>query len=314
MPAVVSNLVVYIISFFALWVGSGFIISSVNKLSHRLHVPRFLVSFVVLGILTSTPEIAVGLTAVSSGNPGIFVGNLLGGIPVLFFLVIPLLAIFGRGITLSHSLSKTSILLALSAAIAPFFAVLDQKVSNLEGAVLIAFYAAVVFLIERSGGVDEHNKNLFKVKSYSFIDILKVLFGTAVVFFSSNVVVEKTLYFSEIFKIAPFYMSLIILSVGTNLPELTLGVKSIITNKKDIAFGDYLGSAAANGFLFGIFTLMSKDNILAVDSFTPMLILVAIGLTLFFFFSKSKHSIAPKEGFALLLIYTIFVAMEITQK
>src|SRR3989344_1367554 len=203
------DLAIYITSFFVIWAGSGLIVSAVSKLSHRLHVPAFLISFVILGLLTSTPEIAVGLSAVSSGTPSIFVGNLLGGTPVIFLLIIPILAIFGRGIKLSHSLSKGSILLALVISIALFVIVLDHKVTNPEGAFLFVLYFVVVYLLHRNNAVSKHNANLLKLKSYSFIDVLKVLGGMAIVLISSNIIVSKTLYFSQIFSISPFYISLI---------------------------------------------------------------------------------------------------------
>src|SRR3990167_1343263 len=153
------DLAIYITSFFVIWAGSGLIVSAVSKLSQRLHVPAFLVSFVVLGILTSTPEMAVGLSAVSSGTPSIFVGNLLGGIPVIFLLIIPLLAILGRGIKLNHGLGQNSILLALAIAVAPFVAVLDHEVNNQEGVILIGAYFVVVLLLHRNNVVTKHNVN-----------------------------------------------------------------------------------------------------------------------------------------------------------
>jgi len=47
------------------------------------------------------------------------------------------------------------------------------------------------------------------------------------------------------------------LSVGTNLLELSITITSIWKKHKEVAFGDYLGSAAANTFLFGVLTLMA---------------------------------------------------------
>lgn len=312
MPDRVFNILIYLISFFVIWAGSGLIVSSVNKLSHRLHIPIFFISFVILGFLTSIPEIAVGLSSVSSNNPGIFVGNLLGGIPIIYLLIIPLLAIFGNGIKLSNSLSKGSIVLSLITAISPFLVVLDGKVNNFEGLALIAVYLVVVVILQKSSGVFRgKNSNFFTIKSYSFFDIIKILVGTGLVLVSSNIIVSKTFYFSQEFNVAPFYISLIVLSLGTNLPEITLAIRSVFSGRKDIAFGDYLGSACVNVFLFGLFTIMTPTPVLHVDNFLTMFIIVAIGLFLFYQFSKTKHTISQKEGFILLLVYIIFVVVEL---
>lgn len=304
--------VIYFLSFIAIWLGSGLIISSVEKLSHQLRIPRFLISFVILGILTSTPEIAVGLSSVSENTPEIFVGNLLGGIPVIFLFIIPLLAIFGGGMRLHHDLNKKSIVISLLCAIAPFFVVLDNAVSNPEGFALIAIYIVSVVLLNRGNNMfTKKGSKALSTKRYSFMDIVKVLGGAGLVFLSSNIIVDKTIFFSHTFGIEPFYISLILLSLGTNLPEITLAIYSIFSGKKDIAFGDYLGSASANTLLFGIFTLMIKDPIFHVDNFLSMFVIVLVGVVTFYYFSRTKHMISRKEGAILFALYIVFILVEI---
>lgn len=313
MTDALSNILIYFASFVAIWIGSGLIVSSVNKISRKLRFPSFLISFVILGLLTSTPEIAVGLSAISSGTPAIFVGNLLGGVPVLFLLVIPLLAIFGKGIKLNHNLDSVTLAIPLLVSITPFLLVLDGHVSASEAVGLILIYIAGVYLLERNNELTNRHSKLLKMRSYSFWDIAKVLIGTAIVLVASNIIVSQTIYFSEILNIPPFYISLIILSLGTNLPELTLAVRSIITKKKDIAFGDYLGSASANTLLFGTFTLLSPSAAVDVGDFLIVTVLICIGLILFYRFSRTKNAISSKEGLILLGIYIIFVITELTK-
>lgn len=306
-----SNIVLYLASFIAIWIGSGLIVSSTIKISHKFRIPQFFVSFVILGLLTSTPEFAVGLSSVSSNAPGIFIGNLLGGIAVLFLFVIPLLAILGKGIQLRTSAGQGTILVSLIVSILPFIVVFDGRVTNPEGVFLIASYLTGVLLLQlRHSFLKKRSGNLLQIKRYSFIDIFKVLVGVAIVFISSNTIVAKTIYFSQVFEIAPFYISLIVLSFGTNLPELTIAIRSILSGNKDIAFGDYLGSASANTMLFGIFTLMIKDPVLRVDSFKAMFAIVLLGFALLYFFAKSSHSISRKEGFILLCTYILFLILE----
>lgn len=312
MNETLPSILIFITSFVTVWIGAGLIVLSVGKISRKLRVPSFLISFVILGILTSTPEIAVGLSAVSSNSPAIFVGNLLGGVPVIFLFVIPLLAIFGKGIRLNHNLDQVSLVLPLLVAIAPFAIVLDQKVTNYEAVGLILIYIGAVYLLESKDRVLKNkDTKLLKIKSYSFIDIVKVLAGTGMVLFSSNIIVSKSLYFSEILNIAPFYMGLIVLSLGTNLPEITLAFRSIVSGKKEVAFGDYLGSAAANALLFGIFALLTPNATLVVDNYLTMFVIMGIGMLLFYYFSKTKRTISPKEGGLLFCIYIIFVVVEL---
>lgn len=308
---ILVNFLAYTLAFILIWLGSGLIVSSSSKFSEKLKLSPFAFSFVFLGILTSVPEISVGLQAVADKTPEIFVGNLLGGIPILFLLAIPILAIFGNGINLKHELDHHTLLLNLGVILAPAAVVLDKKVTNLEGIFLVVIYLILIIIIEKRKGIlDKDHTKLLDVKYYSYKDILKIFTGIALVFLSSRIIVDQTLYFSQIFSISPFIISLIVVSLGTNLPELSLAVRSVIFGKKDIAMGDYLGSAAANTLLFGLFTILSGGEVLTVNGFLTTFIFISTALAIFFTLSYSKSYISRTSGLIMASIYIIYVVYE----
>ncbi len=308
----IENLLLYIVSFVFIWFGSGLIVSSASKFSTRLKLSSFAFSFVFLGLLTSAPEFSVGLQAVSSQNPEIFVGNLLGGILVLFLVIIPLLAIFGNGVSLKNELGNKTLLATIGVILAPSIVVLDKKVTNSEGLALVILYLILLYFVERKNGIfDRHNSQMLNAKAYSFVDILKILLGIGLVFASSAIIVDKTMYFASLFNISAFYISLIVVAIGTDLPEISIAIRSAISGKKDIAMGDYVGAAAASTLLFGLFTLLSNGEILAVNNFITTFIFISSGLGLFYILSYSKKYISRNNGFALLGIYIFFVALEL---
>lgn len=305
------DVLIYISSFIFIWLGSGMIVSSVNKFSKKLRFSPFAISFLLLGLLTSIPEFAVGMQAVSDNNPEIFVGNLIGGIAVLFLFVIPVLAIFGNGVNLKHELDNKTLLVTLCVIIAPSLLVLDKRVSNVEGIVLIMLYCVLILLVEKKHGIfDKNNEALLDLKAYSITNIFKIIMGIAIVFVSSSLIVDKTEVLAAQFKISPFYISLILISLGTNLPELTLAVRSALTGKKDIAMGDYMGSAAANTLLFGVFTILNNGEVLTIANYHVTFVLILTALFLFFVFSASKKYISRIDGIMLIIVYVIFLFLE----
>ncbi|PJC76270.1 hypothetical protein CO010_03050 [Candidatus Shapirobacteria bacterium CG_4_8_14_3_um_filter_39_11] len=308
---ILPGILIYLFSFLVIWFGSRLIVSSVGKLSRKLKVSSFGFSFFVLGILTTIPELSVGLTAITSGDPEIFVGNLIGGVIVIFFLIIPLLAIFGNGIKLSSQLKTKNLLLAFAVMIAPVFLVMDKKINHLEGVIFLGLYFLLFYFIQKEKGIldNGHGKVLF-LKSFSLADLAKILFGIGMVFAASRFIVEKTLYFAQIIKVSPFYLSLVAISLGTNLPELSVGIRSIMAKKKQVAFGDYIGSAAANTLLLGFLTVLGKGDIVVVNGFTKLFIIIFLGFGLFFYLSRSNNDISRKEGFILLLLYIAFIVIE----
>ncbi len=305
------NTLFYFFSFLTIWYGAGLIISSIERFSKKLKLSSFSVSFFLLGLLTSTPEFAVGLTAVTKNDPQIFVGNLLGGIIVIFLFIIPLLAIFGNGITLYHKLDKNALLLALCVIVAPSFLILDKKVTNTEGIILIFIYIFLFYFIERKKGIfDSKNSDILHTQAYSLEDIGKVLFGIILVFVSSQIIVDKTLYFAKVFSISEYYISLIMLSLGTNLPEISLAVRSVISGKKDVAFGDYMGSAAANTLLFGFFTLLNNGEVLTVNNFLVTFLFISLSLGLFYALTRVHNNLTRDKGIILFILYILFVVYE----
>lgn len=307
-----ESIILYVISFVAIWWGAGLIINSIDKIARRLRLSSFAISFFVLGILTSIPEMAVSIRAVSEHNPEIFVGTLLGGVVVIFLLIIPVLAILGKGIKINHDLDKRTLATALGIMVLPSLAVADRRVTNFEGLILVASYLGLFFVIQRKHGIfDSEKVEVLHIKAYSFLDIVKVVVGVGIVFLSSSFIVDKTIVFSQMLHVPAFYISLVALSLGTNLPELSLAIRAVLSGKKEIAFGDYLGSASANTLLFGFFTLVNDGEVLTVNNFIATFVFIVLGLGLFYKFSQSKKDISAKEGAVLLAVYISFVVFEV---
>ncbi len=307
------DIALYIGSFFAIWFGTGIIVRAVNGFSKKLNVSEFAVSFFILGILTSIPEIAVGLTSITENKPGIYVGNLIGGVIILFFLVIPLLAILTNGIKLGPDMNKTNLVMTLGVCLLPILFSLDKKINSGEAIFSILVYAILFFVMQKGDGIlNKSNHKLMKIKSYSLIDLFKTIAGVAIVFFSSQLIVQKTILISEILNISPFIISLIFLSIGTNLPEISLAIRSAFMKKsQEVVFGDYIGSASANTVILGILVLLSGGNIVIENNFKTTLAFILVGLGAFYYFARSHRDISRKEGIVLILVYLGFVVSQI---
>lgn len=306
----VLNFIIFIVSFVAIWFGSGLIIKSVDKISRKLKVSSFAISFFLLGILTSIPEISLSLAAFSEGTSEIFVGNLIGGIIVIFFLIIPLFAVLGNGIKLTNKIESTKLVYAFIVLLTPLVSVLDKKISVTEGVFMLIMSGVLFFAVQKNRGILDGDNQMLNLKRYSLNDLLKVLLGVGLIFIASNLIVEKTIFFGTLLNVPAFFISLIVLSLGTNIPEVSLVFRAIKEKKKDVAFGNYLGSATVNVVIFAIMTFMSGGEVLTVNSFWKALVICVIGFTAFYHFTKSKHDLSRQEGAVLLLVYAVFLLVE----
>jgi cation:H+ antiporter len=306
------NLALYILAFIGLWYGSGLIVASIKRLAHKIQIPSFIFSFFVLGILTSIPEIAVGVNALSENHPEVFVGNLLGGVIVMFLLVIPLLAIINKRVRVKKHLSNKNLLVTLGIICSPALFALDKTITNTEGFILIALYITLFYIIRTRQDVLARIQRLVKKeqKDPKNSSILKLSIGIGVVFLMSRFIVDQTIAGAEFYGVSTFIVSLMILGLGTNLPEITLAIRSITSKAEDVALGDYLGSAAANTLLFGIFTLINNGNVVTEKSFLVTFLIIVFSLGMFFMMTRGKSTLTRKEGLALLSCYLAFITFE----
>lgn len=307
-----SHVLLYLASFIGIWIGAGIAITSVEKMAHKLRLSSFLVSFLVLGFFTSISEVSVGVNAVLSNDPGIFVGNLIGASIVLFLMVIPLLAITGKAITINKEVRGHNLILPLVVVAIPVILSLDGIVNRTDAVTAVILFVISALVIEQRRGFVKSVATFAQFKNLSVaVELMKIIVGSLIIYGSSWIVVNQTEYFSKMLGLSEFFISLMVIGIGTNLPELSLIVRSLFMRSNQVAFGDYLGSASFNSFLYGILTLWHGKPIVLNNSYAVSLGFLIVGLVLFYMFAKSKHSISRLEALALFLLYIVFFTVEV---
>lgn len=308
------NILLYITALVGLWYGSGLIVASIKRLARKIQIPSFAFSFFVLGVLTSIPEVAVGVNALSENHPEVFVGNLLGGVIVMFLLVIPLLAIINKRVHVKKHLSSKNLLVTLGIICSPALFALDKTITNTEGFIMVALYVALFYIVRTRQDVLARIQRLVKKeqKDPKNSSLLKLTIGVIVVFLTSRFIVDQTIAGAEYYGISTFIVSLVVLGLGTNLPEITLAIRSLTSKAEDVALGDYLGSAAANTLLFGIFTLVNNGNVVTEKNFMITFLIIVFALGMFFIRTRGNSTLTRKEGLVLLGCYLGFLAFEFT--
>lgn len=304
------DFLIYVLCFVVLWKSSDLIVGSISKLAHHLRISAFSVSFFILGLLTDLPEATVGINSLANNTPQIFIGNMLGGTLALFIFIIPILAVVGNGISLKHDLNSKELVATILVILAPAALFLTGSVYLWFGFVLIILYFVLFFFLER--------KQMVKFSPVSKFhwgwDVLKICLGVILILVSSHFLVQKTVEFSQILGVSPFLISFVLMGVGTNIPELSLAVDSIIKHKKEIAFGDILGSAVSYLLIMGVLIIFNWSKIVLPGNYLLQLAFLIIGVVMFYVFAMSKNEISRREGFVLLFVYVIFLIVQLWQR
>ncbi|MBU0978722.1 hypothetical protein KKF92_02740 [Patescibacteria group bacterium] len=105
--------------------------------------------------------------------------------------------------------------------------------------------------------------------------------GIAILLVSSYVFLELMQEFSAKFKISPLLVSLVIIGLGTNIPELVVTISAISYHDPGLAFGNIIGSCIVNlSLVFGLAVVTGHIRI--GNNKTQKNALVLMGMTALF--------------------------------
>ncbi|MEN9389517.1 MAG: hypothetical protein RLY61_601 [Candidatus Parcubacteria bacterium] len=299
-----------LISFITLWTGAGISITSVEKISKKVNISSFLVSFFALGALTSLSEISVAFFSLVDNTPEISVGNLIGGSAILILLVIPLLAVLNKTVTFNEQAGLINFPLSFLVISLPVFFVLDKKLTLMEAFFLLVSFAFLAFTISTKNTLLARLENAITKHSVStYKELIKILFGVFLIVMSSKFIVDTTILYAGKYSLSPFVLGLVLLSFGTNLPELSILARSTLLKKKNIALGDYLGSATINTLILGFLTLGNGSPINLTTGIKYNLLLLPLGAGVLLYFIRNKK-LERGEGLILLGMFSLFMLLE----
>jgi cation:H+ antiporter len=140
--------------------------------------------------------------------------------------------------------------------------------------------------------------------------ILITLISLVVLMISANYVVLFATNLSVDLNLPAILIGVIILSLGTSLPELVLNARATMSHHPEIAVGDTLGSVITNSTLvLGVTALIHPIETDVFFFFTSAFFLVIISFV-FITFGESENGFSWKEGLSLIMLYVFFIVIQ----
>lgn len=311
MPAFISQILILI--FFSLVLGKSadLVVSFLARLSRQIRLTEFIASFIVLGVATSTPEIFVAISSGLDQVPQLSFGNLVGGVVIIFSLILGLTALFGGHVSVSHSLGSKELWLLIFLLASPLIVVVDGSMSRYDGLALIFLYVLYVSLLKKQKRFwAEFFEKILTLETRLFKSVFFLILGLFGLFISSKVLVDTALDFASTLNLPNFLVGMLILSLGTNLPEIVISIESIFKKHKSLAIGDFIGSAAANVLIIGLLGLSIPFRIVEINKILLSLLILLVVIPVFIVMSRTQDKLTRREGSILVLFYFGFVGIE----
>jgi cation:H+ antiporter len=270
-----------------IWMAGVKLSNTTDVLDDRLHLGSALGGVVLLAIATNLPEIAITVAAAVSGNIGVAIGNILGGIAIQTVVLVALDAFSGDRQSLTYRAASLGLVLEGAVVIGVLTVAVmgSQLPSTLHfgriapASVLITVvWLAGVFLVSRARahlpwqdageapdnqrprrGHSKHTKN------QQATDKRTTTRRAVLVFTVSAVLTLAAGYYLEQSgdKIAGHIgltgvlFGSTVLAAATSLPELSTGLTSVRMGDTQLAISDIFGGNAFLPVLFLIATLIS---------------------------------------------------------
>lgn len=294
--------------FYAIGKLADIVVVNVRTIGQRLGIKVFFLGLIV-GLLTSAPEFFIGVQALAQDTPEISLGNLIGGIIVLFGLILGGSILLNRRITTDGkiwNILPVAFYLAL-----PLFLGLDGELSFVDGFLFLVSYFLIVLHIYKTNKV-ESGGHRFELEHHKLLKKMFVsLVGIVGVIVLSNLIVRLALLLVQNLSISPFIIGLLFFGVGTNLPEITVTIRSWYRHIRELSFAHLIGSAMANILIMGIFALARPLPVAVGGTYYVLLAIFLLLLGFLVWAYESDRAFTRREGFLFLGFYVVFLVTQI---
>lgn len=313
-PAV--QLLILIASLVGLASASHFAVRSIEKLIEITGLSEASAGFIILAVLTSTPEITVALFSVVQGNPDISIGDILGSNVFNVGLVVGLLGFLGylKACCTDLLVEFTDILFITT--LIPLLLVISHYhifdiSSPIVGAILlVAFLANTYFMARKRTPPVKLNSPKAVTKGNRGIVVTTLFLSFAVVVVAARLSVYSALNIAVALGAPPILIGAKIIAIGTSLPELTLDLTAVRRGRVQLAIGDIIGSNLTNlTLVLGLVLLTSpfKVDMTIFSGILPFLLIT----TIIFWRFIIRGGVSKVGGAGLILTYILFQALVI---
>jgi cation:H+ antiporter len=184
---------------------------------------------------------------------------------------------------------------------------LNGHFSRVEGITLIIAGAIFYYLALRNGvdGTIPLKKGTNRLKNG-----LLLLVSMAVLLIGAHFTVTSATSLANYIGVSPILIGMLIVGLGTTMPEFFFSLKSVKSKDDSLAVGDILGTVLADAtIVVGILALVSPFSFPQKIIYVTGVFMVVASFMLFYFL-KSGRRITKKEAHLLFIFWVVFVTVE----
>ena len=240
----------FILGLFLLALGGDSIIKGASGLAQKLGLSPFASGLLLVAFGTSLPELAVNARAVWVGSQSLALGNAIGSNVDNFGLTLGAAAFVAPLLVRWRALMPL-LLCFIVACVAMIGFGLDGVLSQIEGVILLlGFVAVVTWAFVRSRGETQEVRDAItayaSTRSDLWLNLLRFVLAAVLLYYGARLVVTNAPILGLALGMAPLLTGLIVVAIGTALPEVAAAVFAARRGQGDMVMGHVVGSSLFN--------------------------------------------------------------------
>lgn len=301
--------VVLLFSIGLLTKGADFVLDSAQKIGTWFGLSAFGAGAVIIGSLTSLPDLVAAFVAQLEGASDIVTGTAVGANIADILLIAAIVAILARGVKITSDDITFDVSWLLVATGALVVVMLDGVIKAGESFFLLflfGLYFLTTYAVAREKKKSGQQTEEVLLTKKDFV-LLVLGFGFLVT--GAHLAVDAAIHLAEIFNISTGIIGLFAIALGTTLPEFFVTIRSANGHQAPLAIGNVFGSNIFNALAVvgipGLLGPIVSDDITATLGVAVMVITTI----LFAWMVLVRKRITQTEGLLFLVGYLIFTLL-----
>lgn len=302
------NFVIFVIAMGVLIWGAELLINQSERIALKFKIPEFIIGATLIALGTSLPEMAASVAASFNGKADIAIANVIGSNILNITLVLATVFLISKKINPSRDFFAKDSTWALVPVLVFILMILDGIISRFDAALLLLLMGAyLIFLLQDAKNIPKEDLDDVDVSYFTWPSTITVLFvGFILVIIGAHFTIESASEIAKSFGISEWIIGIIMISLGTSLPELVVSISAAMKGKVDMAIGNIIGSNMANTtVVLGTAALTNPMPINAPAYLFDIATMIVATLLLVFITANKLYN--KSAGISLIIILGLFL-------
>lgn len=277
------------------------------QLADSYHLSKYTVGFIVIAVISILPETFIAISSSLKGVSPFALGMLFGSNVADLTLIFGIIIFYaGRSLKVESKILKNHVAYPFL-LILPLLLGADGYFSRPEGITLILAGVAFYYVSLKKGIDSVTIKSTDRNRNKNFF---MLIFSMIIMLVGSHFTVVSASSLAVLLGVNPIIIGMLIVGLGTTMPELFFSLKAVKKHDDSLAIGDILGTVLADAtIVVGILALINPFEFPKKIIYITGAFMVAAAYMLFHFM-RSGRVLSKKEASIFFIFWILFVFVE----